>query len=161
MQFNYGLEKKRFIEKWDRLEVEYREAGMSEENIRKMKAFDLREFRSRRTFCRHNQFYQGNSFANGDDIEEGKDPLLEKYFDSFTTEADYFEDRKYGWIELLDDEELVIAIKSMKPEYLDLIEKYAYEGRTMEMIGAESNVTKSAISNKIIRIRKIIKKNQK
>ena len=36
MRFNYGLEKKRFEENWERLRKEYREAGMDEESIRKM-----------------------------------------------------------------------------------------------------------------------------
>lgn len=40
MGFNYGYEKKKFDSRWKRLEVEYCDAGMSEEQIAAMKEYD-------------------------------------------------------------------------------------------------------------------------
>ena len=158
MEFNYGLEKKRFEEKWERLEVEYREAGMREDAIEEMKDYDWESFKRERIFCMHNQFYQGHRFANDDEIEDGKDPLLEKYFYSFTTEDNYFGERRYGWIEQLDDEELIEAVKSMKTEYIEIITQYVYEGKTIIEIAADKGVTKQTISEQISIIRKKLKK---
>lgn len=39
MGFNYGYEKKKFDSRWKRLEVEYCDAGMSEEQIAAMKEY--------------------------------------------------------------------------------------------------------------------------
>lgn len=49
MEFNYGLERKRFDGEWERLRKSYHEAGMSEEAIEKMYKFDLKVFNRRRT----------------------------------------------------------------------------------------------------------------
>ena len=43
MGFNYGYEKKKFDSRWKRLEVEYCDAGMSEEQIAAM-SFGLSAF---------------------------------------------------------------------------------------------------------------------
>lgn len=158
MEFNYGLEKKRFEKKWERLEAEYREAGMREEAIEEMKAYDWETFKRERIFCIHNQFYQGHRFANDDEIEDGKDPLLEKYFYSFTTEDNYFGERRYGWIEQLDDEELIIAVKSMKIEYIEIITRYVYEEETQAEIAESLDITQQVVSRCLERIRKNIKK---
>lgn len=161
MKFNYGLEKKRFDETWERLENEYRVAGMSEEAIEKMKAYDWDQFKKERIYCMHNQFYQGQAFVNGDDIEDGKDPLLEKYFDSFTEVDVYFSERKHGWVELLDDENLVIAIKSMNAEHVELITNYVYEEMTHRQIAQNLGITRPAVTIKFREIRKNIKKFKK
>jgi DNA-directed RNA polymerase specialized sigma24 family protein len=158
MEFNYGLEKKRFEGKWNRLEVEYREAGMREDAIEEMKAFDWEAFKRERIFCKHNQFYQGHRFANDDEIEDGKDPLLEKYFYSFITEDNYFGERRYGWIEQLDDEELIIAVKSMKIEHIEIITRYVYEEETQAEIAESLDITQQVVSRYLERIRKNIKK---
>ena len=48
MGFNYGYEKKKFDSRWKRLEVEYCDAGMSEEQIAAMKEYDWAWFCSQR-----------------------------------------------------------------------------------------------------------------
>lgn len=50
MGFNYGYEKKKFDSRWKRLEVEYCDAGMSEEQIAAMKEYDWAWFCSQRFF---------------------------------------------------------------------------------------------------------------
>ena len=50
MGFNYGYEKKKFDSRWKRLEVEYCDAGMSEEQIAAMKEYDWAWFCSQRVF---------------------------------------------------------------------------------------------------------------
>ena len=48
MGFNYGLEKRKFTEEWKKLYREYKAAGMSEEDIQDIYAFDLNVFRKNR-----------------------------------------------------------------------------------------------------------------
>ena len=55
MGFNYGYEKKKFDSRWKRLEVEYCDAGMSEEQIAAMKEYDWAWFCSQRVFQNHTQ----------------------------------------------------------------------------------------------------------
>ena len=55
MGFNYGYEKKKFDSRWKRLEVEYCDAGMSEEQIAAMKEYDWSWFFSQRVFQNHTQ----------------------------------------------------------------------------------------------------------
>ena len=44
MEFNYGLERKRFEREWHKLRQQYRKAGMDENAINEMYAFDLEIF---------------------------------------------------------------------------------------------------------------------
>ena len=55
MGFNYGLEKRRFTEEWKKLYCEYKAAGMREEDIQAIYAFDLNVFRKNRTECKRTQ----------------------------------------------------------------------------------------------------------
>ena len=48
MKFNYGLEKKKFDEIWNRLEKEYAAAGMSQYAIDEMKTYDWNVFKKER-----------------------------------------------------------------------------------------------------------------
>ena len=61
MGFNYGYEKKKFDSRWKRLEVEYCDAGMSEEQIAAMKEYDWAWFCSQRVFQNiRNQYLVNN-----------------------------------------------------------------------------------------------------
>ena len=60
MGFNYGYEKKKFDSRWKRLEVEYCDAGMSEEQIAAMKEYDWAWFCSQRVFQNHMMKYVVN-----------------------------------------------------------------------------------------------------
>lgn len=61
MGFNYGYEKKKFDSRWKRLEVEYCDAGMSEEQIAAMKEYDWAWFCSQRVFQNHTHQYLVNN----------------------------------------------------------------------------------------------------
>lgn len=69
MGFNYGLEKRKFTEEWKKLYREYKAAGMSEEDIQDIYAFDLNVFRKNRTEFRRTQPHSESSCDDG--IEQG------------------------------------------------------------------------------------------
>lgn len=52
MEFNYGLERKRFEREWNKLRQQYRKAGMDEEAIAEMYAFDLELFNDERAIAK-------------------------------------------------------------------------------------------------------------
>lgn len=70
MGFNYGLKKRKFTEEWKKLYREYKAAGMSEEDIQDIYAFDLNVFRKNRTEFQRTQPLSESSCDDG--IEQGE-----------------------------------------------------------------------------------------
>ena len=70
MGFNYGLEKRKFTEEWKKLYREYKAAGMSEEDIQDIYAFDLNVFRKNRTEFQRTQPLSESSYDDG--TEQGE-----------------------------------------------------------------------------------------
>ena len=65
MGFHYGFEKRKFTEEWKKLYREYKAAGMSEEDIQAIYAFDLNVFRKNRTECQRTQPLSESSCDDG------------------------------------------------------------------------------------------------
>lgn len=112
MKFNYNTEKKKYIRKWEVLEKEYEIAGMDKSSIEEMKRFDWELFKKERVFCRHNQYLEVSYPYN-----EGKSPeqnsLMLKFIEEFSYEERYFQDSRYGWIEEIENTNLVKKIKNL------------------------------------------------
>ena len=79
MGFNYGLEKRKFTEEWKKLYHEYKAAGMSEEDIQAIYAFDLNVFRKNRTECQRTQPLSESSCDDGTEQGESMSALLKKF----------------------------------------------------------------------------------
>lgn len=79
MGFNYGLEKRKFTEEWKKLYSEYKAAGMSEEDIQDIYAFDLNVFRKNRTEFQRTQPLSESSCDNGIEQGESMSALLKKF----------------------------------------------------------------------------------
>lgn len=157
MKFNYGLEKKNFDRIWEGLEKEYEEAGMSKAAIAEMKAYDWSVFKKERNYCRYNQRINERLFDNGDEIELDKHPILEKYIEAFSCEDEPFTDRKHGWIEMLDHEEITVFLKNY-PEKLEILTEYVFNDKNQSEIAVELGITQSALSQQLKTIRKNLKK---
>jgi len=157
MKFNYGAEKKKFEEIWSRLEKEYAEAGMGQHAIEEMKAYDWEVFKKERTYCNHNQKINEKLFDNGDEIEFDKHPILEKYVEAFTCEDTPFMDRKHGWIEMLDHEEITIFLKA-SPDKLEILTEYIFNDKSQSEIATQMGISQGALSQQLKTIRKNLKK---
>ena len=79
MGFNYGLEKRKFTEEWKKLYSEYKAAGMSEEDIQDIYAFDLNVFRKNRTEFQRTQPLSESSCDDGTEQGESMSALLKKF----------------------------------------------------------------------------------
>ena len=103
MGFNYAREKRKFDEKWKKLEDWYRESGMSEDAIREMREYDWNELKARR--CYENKRDEG-----GTDIEEIAEPETERKTSG-----------RYGWIEDLNNPALVHKLRKLTSHELEII----------------------------------------
>ena len=124
MKFNYALEKKEHEMKWNRLYKEYRKLGMSDEAIEIMKEFDWEQFKQQRIFCLHNQHLPEEEY------EDGTNPLMTKFYEAFMYEDNFLEKDRYAWVEDLDSEELIKAIKSLTHLKIEILTQYVFEQRS-------------------------------
>ena len=152
MSFNNGFERKQFNMQQERLADKYREAGMSEADIRAMREYD------NAVFCQYRR-----------DKEHTVDPSAMVATDESTGDTRYLDmdelpagaplvlyGDRYSWIDEIDNPELHKVIVSMKPEYIEII-TLQMEGYQQSDIAAILHSSFKAINNKISRIRKILK----
>lgn len=157
MKFNNALEIKRLENRWKKLRVEYKEAGMSDDAIEKMWEFDWKALKNERTFCRHNQ-YIDTVITSKDDCEEIEGAILFKFRDSFIIEDSMLDESNlHTWLEEIDNESIYKAIKNLKEADIELLGLFAFQGYTMAKIGEIQGMSQQAISKRIKNIRKIIK----
>ena len=154
MKFNYGLEKKKFDERWKRLREEYIQAGWDEESIQLMYEFDYEEFKRERVFCKHNQ-YLDEVLKGWIEIEEGRMPQLFKKYKDYSIEISINPDKsRYGWLEEIGDRELYEVLKSLPLDYLELITQLAIDELKQVEIAMRAGVSGAAVSKKVAKIRK-------
>lgn len=75
MKFNYATEKIKFDREQEKLAKQYREAGMSEEAIQEMYAYDYELFKKQRVFCQHNQYLD----VDASFVDSERSSLLAKF----------------------------------------------------------------------------------
>ena len=110
MGFNYGYEKKKFDSRWKRLEVEYCDAGMSEEQIAAMKEYDWAWFCSQRVFQNHTQPIPCEQY----DEVCGQSQLFRKFASlSYQWDVDKIDQTRYGWLASVENEQLLLRLKKL------------------------------------------------
>ena len=118
MGFNYGYEKKKFDSRWKRLEVEYCDAGMSEEQIAAMKEYDWAWFCSQRVFQNHTQPIPCEQY----DEVCGQSQLFRKFASlSYQWDVDKIDQTRYGWLASVENEQLLLRLKKLSKKDLELL----------------------------------------
>ena len=138
MGFNYALEKRKFDEKWKKLEDWYRKSSMSEDAIREMYEYDWREFNSTRKFHRY-----GDDDVDVESIVEEDGDSIDK---SFSEE----------WIELFDTPALVWKVRKLPADYIEIIDLMVLENLTQKEIAGRMNCSQQNIAKKIEKIKKLL-----
>ena len=138
MGFNYAREKRKFDEKWKKLEEWYRKSGMSEDAIREMYEYDWSEFNSTRKFYRH-----GDDDVEVESIAEEDVDAIDKAFSK-------------EWIELLDTSDLVRKVRKLPADYIEIIDLMVRENLTQKEIAGRMNCSQQNIAKKIEKIRKLL-----
>ena len=126
MAFNKGYELKKFEARWAKLHIEYAAAGMSEDAIQQMYDYDRQMFNADRTHLERTQEFTAPTYESS---EEEASPLMLRYQDSITVTDTYHETKsRFAWIGEIENEQLLIALETLKTEDLEIITMYAYEG---------------------------------
>ena len=119
MGFNYGYEKKKFDSRWKRLEVEYCDAGMSEEQIAAMKEYDWAWFCSQRVFQNHTQPIPCEQY----DEVCGQSQLFRKFASlSYQWDVDKIDQTRYGWLASVENETTTVEIEEAVEERFGAID---------------------------------------
>ncbi|MGI6337275.1 MAG: sigma factor-like helix-turn-helix DNA-binding protein [Eubacteriales bacterium] len=157
MAWNNGLERNIFDEEQKRLAAEYRDAGMTEEQIEQMYQFDLDAFNSTRRFFEHNQQIPDNIFGTDD---EGLCPLNDKFLEvmSVTKEQSDVKSR-YWWIEEIEDPQLAQKVRALPEKDIELITLIAFENYTHKEASVLFGVTRSGVTKRVEQLRKYFQKN--
>lgn len=153
MSFNYAREKRKFDKEWEQLQREYAAAGMDEESIAQMKEFDWRWFCSRRSYDNHNQ-----PLPEEKDFAEGGNTVLFRKFPGLSVDFDTqkFPER-YAWLQEIGDEKIYQRLGNLGKKDLELVTLIAIDGYTQTEIAKMWECSRSAITQRMNKIKKILK----
>lgn len=157
MGFNYAIEKAKFEKEWKRLRTEYEAAGMSDEKISIMHKYDWENFKRERIYSLHTQEFKKAQFDEQSE-QNDKSPLLKKFLSAISCWDDYSEGSPTGWVEDISDERLMSRLKELSPDELELLTKIVILGFTQSDLEKMGCGKQYAISRKISRIKKSLKK---
>ena len=153
MSFNYAREKRKFDRAWEQLQMEYLEAGMDEKAIAQIKEFDWKWFCNRRAYDNHNQ-----PLPDGEDFSEGGNAILFRKFSSLSVDFDLRKiSGRYDWLQEIGDEKVYQCLKSLESKDLELLTLIAMEGYTQAEVAKLWKCSRSAITQRMKKIKKILK----
>ena len=153
MEFNYGLERKRFDGEWERLRKSYHEAGMSEEAIEEMYEFDFKEFNRRRAAAKWEQPFTTDITGKNEDAST----LFYKFMEPLSCSDLYCTGLpRYSWIEEVTDETLYTRLLQLPDQDKELLTLLAIDGYSQVEVGVILGKCKAAICRKIKRLGKFL-----
>ena len=146
MGFNYGYEKKKFDSRWKRLEVEYCDAGMSEEQIAAMKEYDWAWFCSQRVFQNHTQPIPCEQY----DEVCGQSQLFRKFASlSYQWDVDKIDQTRYGWLASVENEQLLLRLKKLSKKDLELLTLLFVDGYRQIDVARLWHCSRSAVAQRL------------
>ena len=155
MSFNKGYELKKFEAHWEKLRIEYADAGMTEDAIQKMYDYDRQQFNSERTFIERTQEFTAPAYESS---EEETSPLMLRYQEAITTTDTYHETKsKFAWIGEIENERLLSALENLSEDDLKLLTLYVYAGYTESEIAMALESKRITIHKRIERMTMFLK----
>ena len=160
MGFNYGKERYRTEKEFARFARACREAGMPEDAIAEMYRYDREVLNSDRRYYTHTQPYDGAVFSGGDDegYEEGRSPLYKNCLEQCSVQLEIRYSGRYGWLEDIDTPALVLWLKALSDDDLELLTLIVFDGRNQNEVAREWRRSEAAISKRMKRLRKSLEK---
>ena len=146
MSWNNGRERKLFENRQRVLAEQYRNAGMTEEQIQNMYKFDLDVFKSERVYYTHAKALEFCSDRNNEAAWNISNFLSECQAGNL---INYF--NRYWWIDEL--EELCYAVKALSDEEKELITLYFFEGYTQKEIADIHKCAHNTVSYRLTKIK--------
>ena len=141
MSYNHGLEEKKFKERWQKTAEEYREAGMTEEQIAAIYEFDREVFNSDRRYKEKTVELFDNENSR-----------------TLTVYDDYSADNCYGWIDEIENMEVYSQIMSLPEIWREAFTMYIFDGYNQQQISSILLRNQSNVSRAIDKIAEILKK---
>ena len=154
MEWHDGTERRRFEREQAELRKQYLAAGMTEEQIQALHAYDREWYKSRRREAVHTQRLD---IQTSEDEDVNKDnPLYKKFFEKLAVEDNHADYSRYGWIDELENEELARAVNSLSDSDKELL-TMLINGFTQSEIGAEMGVSQQSVSKRIKKIQRFFR----
>ena len=155
MEWNNGKERALFHKEQAELRKQYLAAGMTEEQIQVLYAFDREWYKSRRREAVHTQRLD---IQTSEDEDINKDnPLYKKFFEKLAVEDNHADYSRYGWIDELENEELAKAVNALSDTDREIL-TLLIEGFNQATIALSLGMTQPAVSQRIKKIRGIFQK---
>ena len=155
MEWNNGKERALFHKEQAKLRKQYLAAGMTEEQIQALYAFDCEWYKNRRREAVHTQRLD---IQTSEDEDINKDnPLYKKFFEKLAVEDNHADYSRYGWIDELENEELVKTVNALSDADKELL-TMLIEGFNQAAIALSLGMTQPAVSQRIKKIREIFQK---
>ena len=155
MEWNNGKERALFQKEQAELRKQYLAAGMTEEQIQALYAFDREWYKSRRREAVHTQRLD---IQTSEDEDINKDnPLYKKFFEKLAVEDNHADYSRYGWIDELENEELAKAVNALSDADKELL-TMLINGFTQSEIGAEMGVSQQSVSKRIKKVQRFFRK---
>ena len=154
MEWHDGTERRRFEREQAELRKQYLAAGMTEEQIQALHAYDREWYKSRRREAVHTQLLD---IQTSEDEDVNKDnPLYKKFFEKLAVEDNNADYSRYGWIDELENEELAKAVNALSDTDKELL-TMLINGFTQSEIGAEMGVSQQSVSKRIKKIQRFFR----
>ena len=154
MSWNDGYERTQFKKSQEKLAIQYKQTGMSDEQINAMFQFDLDVFKNTRNYYRHNQSL---SFDDSFD-DETRNPLLAHFLDNICANAQPIQNKQFWWIEEIENESLYTVLKSLEFKDKLIITLLVFEGYSQSEIARDFlHTSPQNVSLRIAAIRTLLK----
>ena len=155
MEWNNGLERKKFEARLKKQRKEYFSLGMSEEQIREIELYDWAEFKSRRRYAMHTQSLQVSEFDA--DSDESDNSLLHCFCEELTVFMELpVMNAKYKWVDELSNQKYRERIMDLSDSDFTLLTKYVDEGLNQYQLASLYGISQKNIHKKLIRIKEYI-----
>lgn len=155
MEFNNGNERRKLNKKWERLRVQYQQAGMSEDAIQAMYDFDLGVLNSERSYVANTLAIVGDC----DDSTGRKSSDFKQYEKAIAVTDTYHETRtRFAWVGEIKDKRLQEGLEKLSDEELRLITLYFRDEYSTVELSKVYGIAQQNISKRILKITKFLKK---
>lgn len=154
MGFHYASELKKFTKEWERLEKNYREAGMTDEQIQSIREYDWQWFCSQRTYQNRNQPLPSEQCGKESELS-----CLFHKFDSLSYRWDNSDiDRnRYGWLSTIEDPQLFQRLCKLNIEDLELLTLLFVDGYRQADVARFWKCSRSAVAQRLKKIINFLK----
>lgn len=157
-RFNYAREKEKFDREWAILEKEYAQAGMSKDDIAKMKDYDWNTFKRRRSWATYETpFSEILPDANGEGDVNIEAPTISENFLAEDIYQTLTTDFRLRWLNEIADLALLEHLLQLSERDLTILTLYAFEGKSQREIAALYGYSQQNLSQRMARIKKFLK----